>query len=115
MAYGEEAAWWNENMVPLGYEAMETLDYRKLENRFDSALQYVHGDWSQKYGIGETIKKALRAPNDAAILDECLGNLIGELKDSLRQLEGWQKELAVDSPADADNEDEDYDYDEDDE
>jgi len=50
--YQEFSQWHNENMVPLGYEAVMTAPQRLREWQINAALGNVHGEWAEKYRIG---------------------------------------------------------------
>jgi hypothetical protein len=67
--YAEWADWHNAKMVPLGFKPMITGEQLAMDRQIDKALQYVHGDWAQKYGIATHIS-ALLGYGDAFFASE---------------------------------------------
>jgi hypothetical protein len=57
--YSEWAGWHNEHMVPEGWPPMLNGEQFLLQRRIDRALGYIHGDWSQDYGIGHKIAEII--------------------------------------------------------
>jgi len=66
--YAEFSQWHNENMVPLGYEAVITAPQRLRERHINAALGSIHGEWAERYHIGCMIAAMLGHGNGFGVV-----------------------------------------------
>jgi len=92
--YHEWATFHNQHMVPKGYDKVHNLEQFKLSNKIDNAIEYVHGDWSTKYGIGAKINTLIGFGYNIQPSEyEKKEAAVAILKELQQAAENWQKLL----------------------
>jgi len=102
--YEEFSQWHNENMVPLGYEAVMTAPQRLREGHINAALGNIHGEWAEKYRLGCMIAAMLGHGNGFGVVPgtpvppadlpsakesrQYAAAILADLKDAVQKWEG---------------------------